>query len=131
MPSLSDRYRASVSRSPCTDWRSFHLTTNIAAFDTLFLDGDPFDPTSQYQTRNPLTRHERISTPMLLTAGLRDLATPANQAQQMHRALAARGVPTSLAVYPEEGHGVEAPPALADQCARMLAWFEHFMAVTP
>jgi dipeptidyl aminopeptidase/acylaminoacyl peptidase len=127
MPCLTDLFRASVSRSPCTDWRSFHLTTNIAEFDSLFLKGAPFDPDSQYQTRNPLTHHARISTPMLLTAGALDLATPASQAQQMYRALADRGVPTALAIYPEEGHGVQAPAALADQCARMVAWFELFM----
>jgi dipeptidyl aminopeptidase/acylaminoacyl peptidase len=49
----------------------------------------------------------------------------------MYRALTERGVETSLAIYPEEGHGVQAPPALVDQCARMVAWFERFMPVTP
>lgn len=88
MPCLSDRYKASVSRSPCTDWVSFHLTTNIAEFDDLFLSGDLWDPESQYWTRNPLMHHAAIRTPMLLTAGAQDLATPANQAQQMYRALA-------------------------------------------
>jgi dipeptidyl aminopeptidase/acylaminoacyl peptidase len=127
MPCLTDLFKASVSRSPCTEWRSFHLTSNLAEFDDLFLAGELWDPGSQYETRNPLTHHHRITTPMLLTAGLRDLATPANQAQQMHRALAERGVETALAIYPEEGHGVQAPPALADQCARMVAWFERFM----
>lgn len=127
MPVLSDVFRAAVARSPCTDWRSFHLTTNIPEFDELFLDGDVWDDDSQYLTRNPLTHHARITTPILLTAGSRDLATPAHQAEQMHRALAERGVPTALAVYPEEGHGVQQPAALADQCARMVAWFERFM----
>jgi dipeptidyl aminopeptidase/acylaminoacyl peptidase len=127
LPCLTDRFAASVSRSPCTDWRSQHLTSNIAEFDRIFLDGEPFDPESQYQTRSPLTHHELCTTPMLLTAGSRDLATPASQAQQMYKALAERGVEAALAIYPEEGHGVQALPALADQCARMVAWFERFM----
>jgi dipeptidyl aminopeptidase/acylaminoacyl peptidase len=131
MPCLTDLFAASVSRSPCTDWRSFHLTSNIAEFGRLFLQGDPFDAHSQYQTRNPLTHHARIRTPMLLTAGALDLATPASQAQQMHRALAEHGVETSLAIYPEEGHGVQAAPALVDQLTRMVAWFERFMPVSP
>jgi dipeptidyl aminopeptidase/acylaminoacyl peptidase len=131
MPCLSDRYKASVARSPCTDWVSFHLTTNIAEFDDLFLNGGLWDPESQYRTRNPLVHHAAIRTPMLLTAGTRDLATPANQAQQMYRVLAERHVPAAFVLYPEEGHGVEAPPALADVCARTVAWFERFMPVTP
>ncbi|GAA4572393.1 S9 family peptidase [Micromonospora coerulea] len=131
MPCLSDRYRASVSRSPCTDWVSFHLTTNIAPFDDLFLSGDLWDPESQYWTRNPLMHHAANRTPTLLTAGVQDLATPANQAQQMYRPLAERHVPAAFALYPEEGHGVEAPLALTDVCARTVAWFERFMPVTP
>lgn len=130
MPVVSDVFKASVSRSPCTDWRSFHLTTNIPEFDELFLDGDVWDDGSQYLTRNPLTHHARNTTPTLLTAGRLDLATPANQAEQMYRALEAAGVPAALAIYPEEGHGVQQPPALADQCARMVAWFERFMPVS-
>jgi dipeptidyl aminopeptidase/acylaminoacyl peptidase len=127
LPCLADRFVASVSRSPVTDWRSQHLTSNLAEFDQLFLEGEPFDPDSQYQRRNPLTHHARCTTPMLLTAGARDLATPTNQAQQMYTALAERGIETALAIYPEEGHGVQALPALADQCARMIEWFERFM----
>jgi dipeptidyl aminopeptidase/acylaminoacyl peptidase len=128
MPCRTDLFAASVARSPCTDWRSQHLTSNIAEFDRIFLDGDPFDPESQYQTRSPLTHHAQCSTPMLLTAGSLDLATPVNQAQQMYKALSDRGVEAAVAIYPEEGHGVQALPALADQCARMVAWFERFMA---
>ena len=131
MPCLSDRYSAAVSRSPCTDWVSFHLTTNIAEFDDLFLAGDLWDPESQYRTRSPLVRHAAVRTPTFLTAGAHDLATPANQARQMYQVLAERRVPAAFALYPEEGHGVEAPLALADVCARTVAWFERFMPVVP
>jgi dipeptidyl aminopeptidase/acylaminoacyl peptidase len=130
MPCLTDRFAASVSRSPCTDWRSQHLTSNIAEFDRLFLEGEPFGATSQYRTRSPLLHHEQCRTPMLLAAGRLDLATPTNQAQQMYKALEEQGVAVALAIYPEEGHGVHALPALADQCARMIAWFERFMPTT-
>ncbi|QIG43345.1 S9 family peptidase [Nocardioides anomalus] len=130
VPCLTDVFRASVARSPVTDWRSQHLTSNIAEFDAIFLDGEPFDPDSQYQTRNPLTHHARCRTPTLLTAGARDLATPASQAEQFHHALVEQGVDSALAIYPEEGHGVQALPALADQCARMVAWFDRYL-LTP
>jgi dipeptidyl aminopeptidase/acylaminoacyl peptidase len=127
IPCRSDTFAASVARSPVTDWVTQHLTSNIAEFDRLFVGGDPFDPASSYTTRSPLAHHARIRTPMLLTAGLHDLATPASQAQVLHTALERRGVPTQLAIYPEEGHGVQRPEAVADQVARMVAWFERFM----
>lgn len=126
-PCVSDVFSASVARSPATDWTLMHLTGNLAEFDALFVGGDPFDPQSRYATTSPLTHHARIRTPMLLTAGARDLATPASQAQVLHRALVRTGVPTELVIYPEEGHGVRSADALADQLARMIQWFETYL----
>jgi dipeptidyl aminopeptidase/acylaminoacyl peptidase len=64
---------------------------------------------------------------MLLTAGLNDLATPPSQAQVLHTALRERGVDTQLVLYPEEGHGVRQPLTLADQCARLVLWFDRHL----
>jgi dipeptidyl aminopeptidase/acylaminoacyl peptidase len=127
VPSQTDLFAASVARSPCTDWLLQHLTSNIAEFDRRFLLGLPFDPESQYVERSPLRQADSIRTPMLLTAGLNDLATPPSQAQVLHNALHERGVDTQLVLYPEEGHGVQHPLALADQCARMIAWFDRYL----
>ena len=124
VPCRTDLFAASVARSPCTDWLMQHLTSNIAEFDRRFVGGDVFDPGSPYGTRSPLRHVDRIRTPMLLTGGLRDLAVPVSQAQALHTALHERGVPTQLVLYPEEGHGARDPRALADECARIVAWFD-------
>jgi dipeptidyl aminopeptidase/acylaminoacyl peptidase len=131
LPCRSDVFAASVACSPVTDWVSQHLTTNVAELDLRMLVGDPSDGASHYTTRSPLAHVHRISTPMLLTAGLHDLACPPAQAQVLYGALRARGVEAALAVYPEEGHGVRGAEALADQCARLVAWFERFMPPGP
>jgi dipeptidyl aminopeptidase/acylaminoacyl peptidase len=131
VPTRTDIFAASVARSPCTDWLLQHLTSNIAEFDRRFLVGDPFDPESHYCSRSPLRHVERIRTPTLLTAGLQDLATPPSQAQVLYTALRERGVDTELVLYPDEGHGVREPATLADQCARMVAWFERHMPARP
>jgi dienelactone hydrolase len=128
VPTRTDLFAASVARSPCTDWLLQHLTSNIAEFDRRFIRGEPFDPESQYAERSPLRHADLIDTPLLLTAGSNDLATPPSQAQVLHVALRERGVETQLVLYPEEGHGVRHPLALADQCARMLAWFDRHLA---
>jgi dipeptidyl aminopeptidase/acylaminoacyl peptidase len=128
LPTQSDVFAASVARSPCTDWLLQHLTSNIAEFDRRFLRGEPFDPGSQYAERSPLRQLDAIGTPMLLTAGLNDLATPPSQAQVLHTALRERGVPTQLVLYPQEGHGVRHPPTVVDQCARMITWFDRHLS---
>ena len=53
IPCWSDVFAASVSRSPVTDWRSQHLTGNLAEFDEIFVSGDPFDPESAYVDAEP------------------------------------------------------------------------------
>jgi dipeptidyl aminopeptidase/acylaminoacyl peptidase len=131
LPARTDLFAASVARSPCTDWLLQHLTSNIAEFDRRFLRGEPFDPESQYAGRSPLRHVDSIRTPILLTAGLNDLATPPSQAQVLHTALRERGVPTELVLYPEEGHGVRRPLTIVDQCARMIAWFDRHLSGAP
>jgi dipeptidyl aminopeptidase/acylaminoacyl peptidase len=45
----------------------------------------------------------------------------------MYRALREHGVPSEIAIYPEEGHGVRTYPGYIDWCARMVGWFERWM----
>jgi dipeptidyl aminopeptidase/acylaminoacyl peptidase len=127
LPCVSDAFAAAVARSPVTDWVTQHLTSNIPEFDAAFLQGHWRDPSSQYRTRSPLAAADRCQTPLLLTAGLQDLATPASQAQVMHTALTERGVESAVVVYPDQGHGVWSTETLVDQCTRMLAWFARFL----
>jgi dipeptidyl aminopeptidase/acylaminoacyl peptidase len=131
LPCVSDVFAAAVARSPVTDWVTQHLTSNIPEFDAGFLGGDWRDPSSPYRTRSPLAAVERCWTPLLLTAGLMDLATPPSQAHVMHTALVEQGIESALAVYPDQGHGVWSLETLVDQCTRMLAWFERFMPPDP
>jgi dipeptidyl aminopeptidase/acylaminoacyl peptidase len=127
VPIRTDLFAASVARSPCTDWLLQHLTSNIAEFDRRFIRGDPFDPESQYAERSPLRHVDSIATPMLLTAGLNDLATPPSQAQVLYTALMERGIDARLVLYPEEGHGVQQPLTVVDQTARLVEWFDQYL----
>ncbi|GII95175.1 S9 family peptidase [Sinosporangium siamense] len=116
----TDVFAASVSRSPVTEWVSQHYASNLPGFDRMCLEGDPLDPSSDYRTRSPLHRAALAGAPVLLIAGGKDLATPAEQALMYHRALREHGVESELVIYPEEGHGVHDPRALVDHGARIL-----------
>lgn len=129
LPTQTDRFAAAASRSPVTDWVSQHYTSNIPGFDRCCFTGDPLAADSDHRQRSPLYLADRISTPMLLMAGANDLATPPDQAAILHRALTERGKASTLVVYPEEGHGVRTREALVDQCARMLEFFDTYLAL--
>ncbi|MEU0932370.1 S9 family peptidase [Embleya sp. NPDC005971] len=122
------RFAASVPMSPVTDWISQHHTSNIPYFDRIFLNDEPLSYTGRYVERSPLRFVSQVRTPTFQTAGVRDRCTPPGQALEFHRALVEAGVESALAVYPQEGHGVRAFPALIDHCVRILGWFEKHMA---
>jgi len=48
---------------------------------------------------------DAIRAPLLLLQGSEDAIVPADQATAMHRAVADRGLPVALKVFPGEGHG--------------------------
>jgi dipeptidyl aminopeptidase/acylaminoacyl peptidase len=118
------RFAAAVPVSPTTDWYSQHFTSNIPFFDALFLDGDPETAGDKFHTRSPVFQASKVRTPCLNIAGALDRCTPPGQAEEFHRALLEHGVESQLAIYPEEGHGVRAFPALIDFCTRVVMWFD-------
>jgi dipeptidyl aminopeptidase/acylaminoacyl peptidase len=121
------RFAAAVPMAPVTDWYSQHHTSNIPFFDTLFLADQPRARSGRYPDRSPLLFAEQVRTPTLQTTGALDRCTPPGQAIEFHTALRECGIDSALAVYPGEGHGVRKFPAVIDQCARTLGWFERYM----
>lgn len=118
---------AAIVRSPVTDFRSQHLTSNIPAFDRIFLRADPFDHGGQYDQRSPISHAAAIRTPTLLIAGALDRCTPPSQAEELFGALRALDVPSELVIYPREGHGVVGFPETVDHLARILGWFSDYL----
>ena len=127
IPTQDHRFRASVAISPVSDWWSERFDSTLGAWVGDFLGGQPDEVPEEYTKRSPVLQAASCSTPVLLTAGSHDRATPVGQAVEFYRALREHGVPTEVVTYPQEGHGVRNLPAVIDQAARMVAWFERFM----
>ncbi|MDP9119443.1 MAG: alpha/beta fold hydrolase, partial [Actinomycetota bacterium] len=131
LPVVDQRFKAAVAISPVTDYFSQHWNSNIGAWDSWFLGGQPEDGAAHYRERSPVFFADRVTTPTLLTAGTEDRCTPPGQAMEFYRALHAREVPAEVAIYQGEGHGVRKFPAYLDLVTRTTAWFERFMPAKP
>jgi dipeptidyl aminopeptidase/acylaminoacyl peptidase len=52
---------------------------------------------------------------------------PAGEAVQIHDALAKRGVPTALMIFPDEGHGAQKRENRVVMIGHAIAWFEKYL----
>jgi dipeptidyl aminopeptidase/acylaminoacyl peptidase len=127
LPTQDARFKAAVALSPVSNWYSERFGSNLGAWVGDFLDGEPKPSGGQYYERSPVFFAGTDRTPTLLTAGMLDRATPPDQAIEFSNALAEQRVATAVVVYPGEGHGVHAFPALIDCTTRIVAWFERHM----
>ncbi len=127
IPTRDGRFKASVAISPVTDWWSERFDSSLGAWVGDFLGGQPHEVPDEYTERSPVLHMENVTTPILLTAGRHDRATPVGQAVECYRALREHGVPAEVVIYPQEGHGVGDLPAVIDLATRTVAWFERFL----
>lgn len=118
------RFAAAVPMAESSNWYSQHNTSNIPAFDTLFLGEPPSVAGGKHFTRSPVMYAGRVRTPVLHTTGALDRCTPPGQAIEFHRALVEHGVESECVIYPQEGHGVRQFPAVIDHLTRILDFLE-------
>ncbi|RYE77008.1 MAG: S9 family peptidase, partial [Myxococcales bacterium] len=67
--------------------------------------GDPERDRDALLKMSPITYVDRVKGPMLILQGATDPRVPAGEAVQIHEALTRRNVPSSLMIFPDEGHG--------------------------
>jgi dipeptidyl aminopeptidase/acylaminoacyl peptidase len=77
---------------------------------------------------SPLTHVERIAAPLLIIHGANDPRVPLSEAQQIHAALTARGIPCELLVYEDEGHGLNKLKNRLDAYPRAMEWLDRVLA---
>ena len=122
------RFRAAVMGAGISNWLSFHGTTEIPTWDTLFYRASPYEGTLQTQ-RSPITHIRKARTPTLILHGQSDTCVPVSQAYEFYRGLREQGVETELVAYPREGHPILERNHQRDLLDRVLGWFERHLKV--
>jgi dipeptidyl aminopeptidase/acylaminoacyl peptidase len=77
---------------------------------------------------SPLTHVDRIVAPLFLIHGANDPRVPLSEAEQIHAALTARGIPCELVVYGDEGHGLQKLKNRLDAYPKAMAFLEDVLA---
>jgi dienelactone hydrolase len=73
---------------------------------------------------SPINHVDALRAPLFIVHGANDPRVPLGEAEQIHEVLRARGIPSELRVYPDEGHGLAKLHNRLD-CYPRIAAFLH------
>jgi dipeptidyl aminopeptidase/acylaminoacyl peptidase len=120
----TDRFRAAVAENAVTDLDVMWHLSDLQSWTEWEMGGRPWDVADRMRAHSPLAHAENVRTPTLILHSLNDRRCPVAMGRMFHRRLRARGVPTEMVIYPDEGHGIRQLPHREDVLQRILAWFE-------
>jgi dipeptidyl aminopeptidase/acylaminoacyl peptidase len=125
----SQRFHAAVAGAGIANWISYYGQNGIDEWMIPFFGASAYDDPAVYNAQSPINFIKNAKTPTFIFVGERDVEVPAPQSLEFWHALHARGVPTSLMIYPGEGHGVRRPDHVQDLNRRIIAWFDKYLGV--
>ena len=121
------RFKAAVAGAGISDWLSYYGENQIDQWMTPFFGASVYNDPAVYAKSSAIHFIKNITTPTLIVVGDRDGECPAPQSFEFWHALKAFNVPTTLVVYPDEGHGFVNPQHRADVLERSIRWFDQYL----
>ncbi|WP_266158779.1 alpha/beta hydrolase family protein [Dyella silvatica] len=123
----TSRFRAAVAGAGIANWQSYYGQNLIDQWMTPFFGASVYDDPQVYAKSSAINFIKQVKTPTLVVVGERDAECPAPQSFEFWHALRAQSVPTSLVVYPNEGHRFANPANQRDVLQRALLWFQKYL----
>ena len=123
----TDRFKAGVAGAGIADWYSYYGQNGIHAWMLPFFGASAYNARDLYLKLSPIDTILKAKTPTFIWVGERDIECPPAQSVEMFNGLREMKAPTSLVIYPGEGHGVRQPDHVRDVAARTLGWFDRYL----
>jgi dipeptidyl aminopeptidase/acylaminoacyl peptidase len=123
----TNRFKAIHAGAGISDWISYYGTNGINTWMIPYFGKSLYDDAKPYWDISAIQFIDKARTPTLITVGERDIEVPPTQSTEYWNALKAHGVPTSLVIYPDEGHGFHDPAHIADERQRVVGWFDRYL----
>jgi len=123
----TNRFKAIVAGAGLSNWISYYGTNGIDQWMIPFFGKSAYDDPEPYVKASAITYIKKARTPTFIYVGERDIEVPPTQSIEYWHALKELGVPTSLVIYPDEGHGIRGAEHAADVQRRSVAWFDKYL----
>jgi dipeptidyl aminopeptidase/acylaminoacyl peptidase len=121
------RFRAIVAGAGLSNWISYYGTNGIDQWMIPFFGKSAYDDPDAYWAVSAIRTIKSARTPTFIYVGERDIEVPPTQSVEYWHALREMNVPTSLVIYPGEGHGIRGPENATDVRRRTVAWFDRWL----
>ncbi len=128
----TDVFSAGVSLCGIADLEA--MTGDTHKFESRYLDRlvAPYpDDRATYVERSPIHHLDRLSCPMLIVQGRRDVVVPPEQAESMAAAVRAKGLPVELIMFAEEGHMFRRSESIVTIAEAVLAFLGRVHGFRP
>lgn len=123
----TNRFKAIVAGAGLSNWISYYGTNGIDQWMIPFFGKSAYDDPKPYVEASAITYIKKAKTPTFIYVGERDIEVPPTQSIEYWHALKELGVPTTLMIYPDEGHGIRQPDHIADLRKRVAAWWAKYL----
>ncbi|HJN08088.1 MAG TPA: S9 family peptidase [Pirellulaceae bacterium] len=121
----TDQFRAAVAQNAVTDLTMMWGLSDLQSWTEWEFGGRPWEVPGAMRRHSPLTHVGKVTTPTLILHSREDRRCPIAMGRAYYQSLSARGVPTQMVIYPDEGHGIRQPRHRADVLRRVLNWFDR------
>ncbi|MDX2475718.1 MAG: S9 family peptidase [Candidatus Krumholzibacteria bacterium] len=122
----TDRFKAAALDRMFPETISFWGTTDEKWVPEWEFMGRPWEPEARevYLRNSPYEEVASVTTPTLISQGMRDYRCLVAGGEMWFSALQSLGVPSRLIRFEDEGHGVRNPANLVFYHNQMLNWFD-------
>ncbi len=126
------RFKAAVTGAGAVENVANWGNDDTSFDDVYFLGGFPWDVPQRYQEEAAIYQMNKVRTPTHIVSGADDIRVAVAEAYLLDHALHALGVPSTLLIFPGEGHELDKNPWHGKIKVREeLKWLEKYGGVAP
>lgn len=123
----TNRFKGIIAGAGLSNWISYYGTNGIDEWMIPYFGKSAYDDPKAYWDVSAIRLIRQAHTPTFIYVGERDIEVPPTQSIEYWHALRDVGVPTTLVIYPGEGHRLRDPANAADMRRRTVAWFDKYV----
>jgi dipeptidyl aminopeptidase/acylaminoacyl peptidase len=126
------RFKAAVTGAGAVEHAGNWGNDDMTYDDAYFLGGRPWEAAKRYYDEGALFQMDKVRTPTHLVAGADDIRVAVSEDYLLDHALHSLGIPSTLLIFPGEGHSLDKNPWHGKIKVREeLKWLQKYGGVGP